>query len=92
MLHRSNGRTYFRRRREHREATVWRDEQVIDYDAAERMRAIDRLERPWRDLVNEHGYVPVVKALREASTLPKVREILRQRHENRQRQLANGSV
>lgn len=85
---RPGGRAYWRRRREYREA-VDDTEVGIDYDAVKLMYAIDNMDRPWRDLVNEHGFTAVMQALRETSDLREARHMLFCRHKMRQEQLAN---
>lgn len=87
---RRGGRSYFRKLRELRAAVAEQDNRELDYDCIDRMSKVDSLDRPWRDLVNEHGFVPVVKCLRDSHDLAAVTRMLKSRHEFRQRQLANG--
>jgi hypothetical protein len=88
---RAAGRSYWRRAREFRAAVPDTEARELDYDCIDRMNRVDQLERPWRDLVNEHGFVAVVKCRQESRDIEEVTEMLRSRHQMRQRQLATGS-
>lgn len=88
---RAGGRSYYRRRREFRAALTPQEPRDLDYDCVGRMQAIDSLSRPWRDLINEHGFVPVVKCLQETRDIRVATRLLLERWHNRQQQLANGS-
>jgi hypothetical protein len=86
-------RQIYRRRRElHRalEAAPIEHRSELDYDALEIMESIDNMPTEYRALVNEHGFTPVVKALRETTELDRVKRILAERHRSRQQQLAEG--
>ena len=61
-----------------------------DYDRLGMMMKIDTLDQPWRDLINEHGFTPVIKLMFETS-IEGARVALDRRREMRQRELAHGS-
>jgi hypothetical protein len=62
-----------------------------NYDRDDMMVMVDGLGREWRDLVNEHGFTAVIKTRREVGAdLQAATRMLRQRHDMRQRQLAEG--
>jgi hypothetical protein len=65
----------------------------LDYDREREsiMDTIDQMDPEWRALVNEHGFTPVVKALRSTDDLDQARKILAERHQLRQAQLAIGT-
>ena len=90
---RAGGRLYWRRVRE-RERSIsaapleCRNE--LDYDRDSIMETFDFLDQPWRDLINEHGFTPVIKARRETSDIVKATKMMKQRHAFRQQQLAQG--
>ena len=86
------GRSYWKKIRQFRESIPEEDNRELDYDCVSRMDAVDAFERPWRDLINEHGYVPVVKCLRETRDIRIATKMLKSRHEIRQQQLATGSL
>ena len=87
---RVGGRSYYRRRREFRAAVPPPEPQYLDYDCISRMEAIDSLSRPWRDLINEHGFAPVMAARQETASLKEARAMMQSRRERRQMQLAMG--
>ena len=88
-MQRRLSRTELRRQRRYREAvdpTEW----PLDYDAAARLAAIDAMPKGWRDLINEHGFTPVMAARQETASLKEARAMMQSRRERRQMQLAMG--
>lgn len=86
-----------RRRPAHDDRPRWQDippdpgpdDGEPEYDLIGMMMKIDTLEKPWRDLINEYGYTAVVHCWESTSNPKAAAVMLRQRHENRQRELAN---
>lgn len=62
-----------------------------DYDRLGMMMKIDTLDQPWRDLINEHGFTPVIKLMFEVRDVEQATQALNRRREMRQSQLAHGS-
>jgi hypothetical protein len=86
------GRAYWRRKHalelQPRPAPVYREE--LDYDRLDIMDKIDSLKPGWRMLINEHGFTPVMKALKYSSDINVVERMMQQRHAARQQDLAEG--
>lgn len=90
---RAGGRLYWRRVRERERVISSVPEEhrsELDYDRDNIMEAVDAMRPEWRDLVNVHGFTPVVKVLRETGDLERAKNILDRRHQMRQQQLAEG--
>lgn len=90
---RRGGRLYWRRVREReRSASAAPNEYrgELDYDRDDIMEKIDSLPMGWRMLINEHGFTPVMKAREFSTDIRTVEKMMKQRHEWRQQQLAEG--
>lgn len=90
---RRGGRLYWRRVRERERTTSrapveYRDD--LDYDRDDIMVKIDSLPMGWRLLINEHGFTAVMKARQYSTDIRVVEKMMNQRHEARQRELAEG--
>ncbi len=88
------GRLYWRRIRQRERATPpprpaeYRGE--LDYDRNDIMDKIDSLPPGWRMLINEYGFTPVMKAREFVKDINAAERLMRQRHNQRQRDLAEG--
>jgi hypothetical protein len=63
---------------------------TVDYDASELMTDIDRLDRGWRDLVNEYGFTPVERLRRQGYDLVLATAFLEDWRNARQIELSRG--
>lgn len=91
-------RSYWRRRRrferndrprwsdipEEAEISFDDDDLTEDYDRLGMMMKIDAMPRVWRDLVNEHGFTPVINAMARTNDVAAVKGSLELRRERRQ--------
>ncbi len=91
---RAGGRLYWRRVREAERfassAPPERYRGELDYDRIDIMDKIDSLPLGWRLLINEHGFTPVMKARSISTDINVVERMMKQRHDMRQQQLAEG--
>jgi hypothetical protein len=93
---RRGGRLYWRSVRQRERSLAarpaapndWFGEQ--DYDRHEIMAKIDSLPLGWRMLINEYGFTPVMKARSWSTDIRTIEKMMKQRHDHRQQQLAEG--
>ena len=61
-----------------------------DYDRHDMMAKIDSLPLGWRMLINEHGFTPVMQARSFSTDIRQAELMMKQRHDYRQQQIAEG--
>ncbi len=88
---RRGGRLYWRRVHQRESFTPRAAEYRgdLDYDRDEIMEKIDSLPLGWRMLINQFGFAPVMQARMYLLDINVVEKMMKQRHEQRQQQLAN---